>query len=78
MRQPKVIPIADGMPRDMRIIFGKPEDLSISQFSKVANVQDRQVDLLRLLQTLICHTYAFRLIFIWNFFSSCAHDALIF
>ena len=49
-----MIPIADGMPRDMRIIFGKPEELSISQFSKVANVQDRQVDLLRLLQTLIC------------------------
>ena len=49
-----MIPIADGMPRDMRIIFGKPEELSISQFGKVANVQDRQVDLLRLLQTLIC------------------------
>ena len=46
-----MIPIADGMPRDMRIIFGKPEELSISQFGKVANVQDRQVDLLRLLQT---------------------------
>ena len=49
-----MIPIADGMPRDMRIIFGRPEELSISQFGKVANVQDRQVDLLRLLQTLIC------------------------
>jgi len=41
-----VIPIADGMPRDMRIIFGKPEELSISQFSKVANVQDRQMKIL--------------------------------
>jgi len=41
-----VIPIADGMPRDMRIIFGKPEELSISQFGKVANVQDRQMKIL--------------------------------
>ena len=29
----------------------KPEELAISQFGKVANAQDRQVDLRRLLQT---------------------------
>ena len=51
MGQPKVIPIGAGMPGDMRILFGKPEDLSIPQFSKVSNVKDRQVDFLRSLKT---------------------------